>query len=262
MRFTADQIAAYERDGYIFMNELFAPNEVRTLTERVPAIFEMDRAEVIREKGSGVVRTAFAAQHYDDAFARLARHPHLVEPAKQLLGGDVYMHQFKINAKAAFDGEQWQWHQDYGTWLNDDAMPAPLAMNVALFLDDVTEFNGALMFVPRSHRAGALQAGHDLQTTSYPLWTIDHPTIARLVAEGGLIAPKGKAGSVMFFHCNIVHASPGNLSPWNRNIVYLSLNRCDNAIRRFTRPDYIAHRDFTPIVALDEDALTASETTR
>ncbi len=262
MRFTADQIAAYERDGYIFIPELFAPDEVRALTERVPAIFAMDRPEVIREKGSGVVRTAFAAQYYDDAFARLARHPYLVEPAKQLLGGDVYMHQFKINAKAAFDGQQWQWHQDYGTWLNDDAMPAPLAMNVALFLDDVTEFNGALMFVPRSHRAGALQAGHDLQTTSYPLWTIDHPTIARLVAEGGLIAPKGNAGSVMFFHCNIVHASPGNLSPWNRNIVYLSLNRCDNAIRRFTRPDYIAHRDFTPIVALGEDALLVHESTR
>lgn len=262
MKFSDAHLDAYERDGYAFFPELFSPDEVRALTERVPGIFAMDRPEVIREKGSGVVRSAFAAQRYDDAFARLARHPHLIGPAVQILGGDVYMHQFKINAKVAFDGEQWQWHQDYGTWLNDDEMPAPRAMNVALFLDDVTEFNGALMFVPRSHKVGALDAGHDLQTTSYPLWTIDHPTIARLVAEGGLIAPKGKAGSVMFFHCNIVHASPGNLSPWNRNIVYLSLNRCDNAIRNFKRPDYIAHRDFTPIVALGEDALRPSPATR
>lgn len=261
MKLSAANLDAYARDGYVFFPELFSPEEIRTLTARVPEIFAMDRPEVIREKTSGVARTAFAAQNYDEAFARLARHPNLIEPAKQILGGDVYMHQFKINAKAAFDGEQWQWHQDYGTWLNDDEMPAPLAMNVALFLDDVTEFNGALMFVPRSHRAGALEAGHDLQTTSYPLWTIDHATIAKLVADGGLIAPKGKAGSVMFFHCNIVHASPGNLSPWNRNIVYLSLNRCDNAIRRFARPDYIAHRDFAPIVALGEDALAPARVT-
>ena len=27
----------------------------------------------------------------------------------QLVGGPVYMHQYKVNAKAAFDGEIWQW---------------------------------------------------------------------------------------------------------------------------------------------------------
>ena len=73
-------------------------------------------------------------------------------------------------------------------------------MNIALFLEDVTEFNGALMFIPRSHKSGVIEAGHDLKTTSYPLWTIDDDTIARLVEEGGIIAPKGKAGSVIMFH--------------------------------------------------------------
>ena len=70
-----------------------------------------------------------------------------MNPVKQLLGGDVYMHQFKINAKAAFNGDVWQWHQDFGTWHRDDEMPEPRAMNIALFLEDVTEFNGALMFI-------------------------------------------------------------------------------------------------------------------
>ena len=36
---------------------------------------------------------------------------------------DLYMHQFKINGKMAFEGDVWQWHQDYGTWKNDDLMP-------------------------------------------------------------------------------------------------------------------------------------------
>ena len=32
-------------------------------------------------------------------------------------------------------------------------------MNIALFLEDVTEFNGALMFIPRSHKAGDARGG-------------------------------------------------------------------------------------------------------
>ena len=87
-------------------------------------------------------------------------------------------------------------------------------MNIAVFLDDVNEFNGPLMFIPKSHKSGVLEAGHDVATTSYPLWTLDHETMAKLVKEGGLVAPKGPAGSMLLFHCNLVHASPGNLSPW------------------------------------------------
>ena len=34
---------------------------------------------------------------------------------------------------AAFDGDVWQWHQDYGTWKNDDDMPEARAMNIAIF---------------------------------------------------------------------------------------------------------------------------------
>ena len=43
----------------------------------------------------------------------------------QIYGESLYMHQFKINGKMAFDGDVWQWHQDYGTWVNDDLMPEP-----------------------------------------------------------------------------------------------------------------------------------------
>ena len=49
-------------------------------------------------------------------------------------------------------------------------------MNVAIFLDEVNEFNGPLMFIPGSHKLGVIDAEHDVTTTSYPLWTIDHDT--------------------------------------------------------------------------------------
>jgi ectoine hydroxylase len=218
-------------------------------------MYAQQRPENVREKGSDAVRTNFAAHMYSAPFARLARHPRMVEPVMQIFGESVYMHQFKINGKMAFEGDLWQWHQDYGTWKNDDLMPAARAMNVAIFLDEVNEFNGPLMFIPGSHKLGVLDAEHDVTTTSYPLWTINQDTIRKLVARGGIVAPKGPAGSMILFHACLVHASTANLSPWNRVSVYLSLCAVSNHIRRFKRPEYIAHRDFTPIACLPDDCL-------
>lgn len=255
MKLTDEQIAEFQREGYLFLPEVFDPGEIAVLREEAAAIYASDREEVWRES-TGAPRTAFAAHTYNDAYRRLGAHPRLVGPVEQLLDGRVYMHQFKINAKAAFDGDVWQWHQDYGTWRRDDGMPEPRAMNIALFLDDVTAANGPLIFIPRSHKAGVLEAGHDLETTSYPLWTLDRETVSRLASEGGCVAPTGPAGSVLLFHCNLVHASPPNISPMPRTIVYLSLCEVNNHIREFKRKEWIAHRDFAPIDALPDDCLS------
>ncbi|MDZ7713008.1 MAG: phytanoyl-CoA dioxygenase family protein [Rhodovibrio sp.] len=174
---------------------------------------------------------------------------------QQLLGGELYVHQFKINGKAAFQGDVWQWHQDYGTWSRDDAMPTPNAMNISVFLDDVTPVNGALMLIPRSHTDGVQKAKYDATTTSYPLYELDMARVKELADAHGIVAPTGKAGSMLMFHGNLVHASPPNISPWSRMIAYVTLNRCDNAIQQFTRPAWIAHRDFAPIQCLPDDCL-------
>jgi ectoine hydroxylase len=255
MQLTTAQREQFEREGYLFFPSLFSRQEIKVLTDAVPALYAQRRPENVREKGSDAVRTNFAAHMYSTPYAKLARHPRMVDPITNLFGEDVYMHQFKINGKMAFEGDVWQWHQDYGTWANDDQMPSARAMNVAIFLDDVNEFNGPLMFIPGSHQQGMLEAKHDTSTTSYPLWTINHDTIRSLVAKGGIVAPKGPAGSMILFHGCLVHASGSNLSPWNRVSVYLSLCAVSNHIRRFKRPGYIAHRDFTPIQCLPDDCL-------
>ena len=254
MKLTDAQRADFDRDGYVFLPEVFSEAETAVLRAEAGRVFTLEREEVWRES-SGAARTAFAAQTYSEPFRRLGLHPRLVEPVMQLLDGPVYLHQYKVNAKAAFDGEVWQWHQDYGTWARDDAMPAPRAMNIAVFLDEVTAANGPLLFIPRSHKQGTLPAGHDLETTSYPLWTLDRETITRLAEAGGVVAPTGPAGSVLMFHCNLVHASPPNISPFGRTIVYLSLCHVENHIRQFKRAEWIAHRDFTPIACLPDDCL-------
>ena len=260
MKLTAAQHAQFDRDGYLFFPGLFSSDETRALTAAVPELYSRREAYNVREKGKDAVRTNFAAHLYSEPFARLARHPRMVEPVQELIGEALYMHQFKINGKQAFDGDVWLWHQDYGTWKNDDLMPAERAMNVAIFLDDVTEFNGPLMFIPGSHKRGVVEAKHDLTTTSYPLWTVDNDLIRQLVARaggsrGGIVAPKGPAGSMILFHSCLVHASTSNLSPFDRVSVYLSLCAVSNHIRRFKRPEYIAHRDFAPIDCLPDDCL-------
>jgi ectoine hydroxylase len=254
MKLSAHQLSEFDREGYLFLPDIFGAAEVNALKTAAEEVFALEREEVWRET-NGAPRTAFAAHTYNDVFSRLGRHPRLVEPVMQILDGPVYMHQYKVNAKAAFDGEVWQWHQDFGVWHRDDEMPEPRAMNIAVFVDEVTAANGPLIFIPRSHKSGVQEAGHDLATTSYPLWTLGRETVARLAEEGGIVAPTGGAGSVLLFHGNLVHASPPNISPWDRTIVYLSLCHVDNHIRRFKRAAWIAHRDFTPIEVLGDDCL-------
>ena len=254
MKLSAAQLEQFDRDGWLFLPEAFSPAEVELLRREAESIYASDREEVWREK-SGAPRTAFAAHTYNEAFGLLGRHPTLIEPVEQLFGESLYMHQFKVNAKAAFEGDVWQWHQDYGTWARDDGMPEPRAMNIAVFLDEVMPINGPLMLIPGTHRDGVLPAGHDLQTTSYPLWTLDRETVTRLVDAGGIVAPTGKPGGVLMFHGNLVHGSAGNITPYGRTIVYLTLCAVSNHIRKPTRPEWIAHRDFRPIQCCSESAL-------
>jgi len=258
MQLNETQLKQFDEEGYLFLPDVFSPEEVAAMKREVPQIFAQRRPENVREKTGDVVRTSFACHTYNDVFRALVHHPNFVGPAAQLLRDEVYIHQFKVNGKAAFDGDVWQWHQDYGTWKNDDDMPEARAMNLAVLIDEVNEFNGPLWFIPRSHKRGVIEAQHDLTTTSYPLWVINNETITKLVEQGGIVSMKGKPGSVLFFHGTLVHGSPPNMSPWGRVIIYVSVNAVSNAIRRFKRPEYIAHRDFTPIDMWPQDCLLAA----
>ena len=158
MKLTSEQIKSFDEQGYMFFPNCFSEEEVALLREEGDAILRTNRKEVWREK-TGAPRTAFAAHEYNEAFRLMAHHPRLVEPLQQLFGEGVYVHQFKINAKAAFEGDVWQWHQDYGTWAREDGMPKPRAMNISIFLDEVYPVNGPLMCVTtRAHSPRTLRS--------------------------------------------------------------------------------------------------------
>ncbi|HMB76414.1 MAG TPA: ectoine hydroxylase, partial [Kiloniellaceae bacterium] len=80
----------------------------------------------------------------------------------------------------------------------------------------------------------------------------DHESLALLVERGGIAAPKGPAGSVLFFECNTMHGSNSNITPWSRSNVFLVYNSVENRLSEpycglEPRPAHIASREFVPL---------------
>ncbi len=256
MKLSETELDRFRSDGYLFLPGLFSAEEAAPLRRETGRIADLAREEVLRDDANEL-RLALAMQRYSPLYARLLRHPRLLEPAQQILGSDLYVHQYKIVARDPFGKLDFPWHQDAASWRAYDGMPAPLAMNYAVFLDEVTEFNGPIAFIPGSHRDGILTNDDaPLPGGKSPLRTLAHETVEALAARHGIVAPKGPAGSAIFFSGCLAHASGPNLSPWTRYIVYITYNPVSNAIARPTRPSYYAEReDFTPLDLLEDDCL-------
>ncbi|MFT5258856.1 MAG: ectoine hydroxylase [Saprospiraceae bacterium] len=256
MLLTDEQVQEYEERGFLFFPGLFSANEMESLRKALPGVYNAKRPEVDRENTTGDLRCVFACHTYDDTFARLSRHPKIVEPIRQLLDGDIYMHQFSIQPKVAFNGQAWGWHQDYTSWSKIDGMPDTRAVNTGLFIEEVSQFNGPLIFIPGSHRHGILKHTKS-PTNRFPTSCVNDDVVADLVSEGGLFSPQGPAGSFWIFHANLVHASSGNMSPYNRTIVTQCYAHVENGIRTPTRPEWVAHTDFSPVVPMENDCLVS-----
>ena len=262
MKLSEKQLQELERDGFLILPDLFTQEEVERLRSRQDKLLNVVHEANIIEKRSGQVRTAMALHLRDDLFAKLVRHPRLLEPARQIRPEALYVQQVKINVKAAFSGEVWQWHYDFATHHADDGVPRPLALNLHVFLDDVTPFNGPLYFIPGSHQFGEHGAWHDTESTSYPLWVVENEVVEELVARAAQLDPQkpivqatGKRGTGLIFFDTLVHGSPNNLSPWDRSIFSLILNPVSNALTKSARPDFKHHRDLSEVTPLEDNCL-------
>ena len=246
-RLTKEQCACYLQDGFIFLPDFIPIEEITQAQGELTGLCKLIRQEVIMENDGTTVRSVMNPHVFSDLFARFVRHPGLLGPVMQLLEREVYLFQIVLNLKRPFGGDIWQWHQDYPTYLHDDEMPEPRAVNALVFFDDVVEFNGPLMIIPGSHKEPAHEAPVDDTTTSYPLRAIDLPVVERLAKERGIVAPKGRPGSVIFAHINFVHGSGPNLSPWPRTLASVTFNAIDNRHGKSRRPDWVVCNDFTPL---------------
>jgi ectoine hydroxylase len=255
MFLTEDQCQEYDQNGYLILPSVFSSEEVALLRRQLPPLFSTDHPANIREKEGGAVRTAMGLHQRNYIFGQLSRHPRLLVPARQLAGNALYIQQTKVNVKAAFEGESWQWHYDFATHHHDDGVPNPLALNLHVFLNEVNEFNGPLYFIPGSHTQGPADVFHDVSSTSYPLWVVHEEMVSKLVAERGIVSATGPVGTILIFGDLMVHGSPSNMSPWDRSIYSLILNPTTNTQKTFSRPEHKHHTDFTAATPLSDDCL-------
>jgi len=259
MKLNDEQITRFEAQGFLSFSGLLDAKEVEILQTAVPEVLNRQGPEVVREKNdASAARLAFGAHTYSEPYRRLSLLPKLVEPVRQLLGDDVYLHQTRMNPKEGFgSGASWTWHQDFPSWYKVDGMPEPRCIMASVFIDDCTPVTSPLLIIPGSHHWGLLESDlhPDAKGRGYDLYHIDRSTLQHLADEHGIEPLIGRAGTVVLIHSNIVHGSADNVSPWRRAIFYLIYNAVSNACTRTVRPWYQNNRDFTALEPAADDAL-------
>ena len=253
MRLSDKQLRRLDEDGCLVIPHVFSDEEIDVLRAQMPALFAEQRPENTREAGSDAVRNLLSLHRRNEAFARLVRHPRLVGPAMQILGEELYVQQVKVNPKTGFDGAGYEWHFDFATHHKRDGAPRPLALNLHVFLDDVTEFNGPVMFVPGSHRR-EIPLQRSVDGEKWELWTVPREAVSKLVAELGMASAKGPRGTLLIFGDKLLHVSAPNVSPYSRWIFSLILNPISNQATKDV-PEFAHERDRTPIRPLADDCL-------
>ncbi len=258
------QLAAYERDGYLSFDAVLTEAEVAECLQEIQRLTcdrsLRDSGRVVPEPDSDSVRSVFEVHVLSDAFARVIHSDTLAGIARQLLGSEVYVHQSRVNLKAAFDGSKFGWHADFETWHSEDGMPVPRALSLSIALTDNTPLNGSLMIIPGSHHTFVPSVGEtppgyhtlSLLGKNLPAGPADRSAVTALARERGLHQCTGAAGSAVAFDCNCLHASAGNVSPFPRTNLFVVYNSVENRIGTpyaapGPRPPYLASRDFTPV---------------
>ncbi|GAA1918415.1 ectoine hydroxylase [Streptomyces sodiiphilus] len=258
----ADDLAAYDRDGFMAVDELITADEVEIYRQELrrlttdPAIRADERSIV--EPKSQDIRTVFEVHRISDVFARLVSDPRVVGRARQILGSDVYVHQSRINVKPGFGATGFYWHSDFETWHAEDGLPNMRTVSVSIALTENYATNGGLMIMPGSHMTFLGCAGEtpkDNYKKSLQMQDAGTPSdeqLTKMADEHGIRLFTGKAGSAVWFDCNAMHGSGDNITPYPRSNVFIVFNSVKNAaVEPFAapvrRPEFIGARDFTPV---------------
>ena len=260
------QVDRYARDGFLVLEGLFAPDEVAALNAELDVLAESPAVraleETVREPDSGLVRSIFRVHALSDVFDRLVRDPRLLDAARQLLGGGVYVHQARVNLKPGFHGREFYWHSDFETWHVEDGMPRMRALSVSLALTDNHVFNGPLMLIPGSHHTfvccvGETPERHYRTSLRRQQYGVPDDESLRAMADAGrIVMPSGPAGGAVLFDCNTMHGSGSNISPYPRRNAFVVYNSVENRLRDpfcglSPRPEHIACRRPAPLTTVD-----------
>ena len=260
---SASDLRFYEDNGYLSFDALLQPDELQSVLNELQRLHSdeevKDGDEAVIEPGSRELRSIFAVHRHNAVLRRLCAHPRLAAIARQLVGGEVYIHQSRINYKGGFRGKEFYWHSDFETWHVEDGIPAMRMVSCSISLTPNTPNNGPLMIMPGSHHryvacVGATPENHyKASLKQQDVGVPDDASLSALAEQCGIIAPTGPVGAVTFFECNVMHGSNSNITPAPRSNLFIVYNSVDNTpVEPFCglapRPNFIAERvDFSPL---------------
>ncbi|CAN5638117.1 ectoine hydroxylase [soil metagenome] len=252
---SAAELRVLETRGYLVRSATLGENwlpPLRNELDRLGSEISGDDPRIIREPG-GSIRSVFQPQLVSELIDEVIFLDTVLPVARQLLGGDVYLHQARINVMPGFTGTGFYWHSDFETWHAEDGMPSMRAVSCSIALTENFPYNGALMVMPESHRTfypcvGATPANnHASSLVRQELGVPDQATLTSAAVRHGIEQATGPAGTALWFDSNLMHGSGSNITPFPRSNIFLVFNSVDNQLREpfaaaAPRPEYLAAR--------------------
>jgi Phytanoyl-CoA dioxygenase (PhyH) len=163
-----------------------------------------------------LVKVAEPITQVDERLERLWSHPVLVELAKFALGADeVAPFTDKFNAKRARAGGEFLWHQDHPFWYSIIRTQARDTVTIAVFADDATAANGALVVVPGTQHG-------PLPRRSSPEVMLRYHADETKVDTSGAVVAEVSAGGVVVFGPFVLHRSGPNQTDGDRRVLLLT----------------------------------------
>ena len=202
----------FERDGFVILEDRIEAADI----EQVLRIWRADPqlTAALKENanfdGDDGIRTRLAYRQDlgDDAYGALARSARVVEPMEHIYQSTI-QHYYTLNMQKDPGTGGWEYHQDYGYHYREFFYPDLVSVMVAL--DPATRANGCLRVVRGSHHLGRLEHEHlGAQQIA------NRERVALALEEMEEVHCEMGAGSVLYFHGNILHASNPNLSDTSR----------------------------------------------
>jgi len=234
-RFSADELAQFEHDGFVIVRQLAAPETCRQMIDCTlealanaigPAEFEADLhypgAPGSRAAAGGdTIRRLKEAHGRHPVFTQFVSQPSLVQRLAQLLGPQVVMplaHHNCIMTKQPRYSSETHWHQDIRYW----SYERPQLVSVWLALGRETPENGCLYLIPGTHNMSFSPERFDEAL----FLRADQAENAALM-ERKIPAPL-EPGDVLFFHCRTFHAAGRNQTGQTKFSVVFTFRRENN----------------------------------
>jgi ectoine hydroxylase-related dioxygenase (phytanoyl-CoA dioxygenase family) len=167
---------------------------------------------------SRVLLHALGAWRIASSFHDLLWHPAFTVPASQLLDGAVRFWHDQLFCKPARHGGIVAWHQDYSYWTRT----VPVAhLSCWIGLDDSTRENGALHYVPGSHRWNLLP----VTGLADDMDAIQNVLTDEQKQDFKPVAIELRKGEASFHHPLLVHGSFANTTGRPRRAVVVNAFR-------------------------------------